>query len=358
MAGNVKEARLFKIVENEKVICTACARLCKLSNNQIGFCGVRKNIDGKLFLLVYGKVMACNIDPIEKKPVMHYMPGSRIFSIGTTGCSWACMYCQNFDISQRKEVAGIEMLPEKIVEESLANNCQGIAYTYNEPSIFTEFASDTGNLAKKKGLFNIFVTNGYYTSDTINEIEKFLDCITVDFKGNANINFLRRYVLIPDNKPIFESLLSLSKIKKLHLEITDLVIPKIGDDFKDCEILCKWIYDNLGPDIPIHFLRFHPDYKLLHLPNTPVETLEKHYEIARRIGFNYVYIGNVWGHKYENTFCPSCNKIVVGRYGFFITSWNLDEKNRCKYCKYKVKISGKPPTRFERSNQTELPALA
>ncbi|MEM5811726.1 MAG: AmmeMemoRadiSam system radical SAM enzyme [Candidatus Aenigmatarchaeota archaeon] len=333
----VKKARLFEKA-NGRVICKACARKCTLSKNQIGFCGVRKNINGNLYLLVYGKVIACNIDPIEKKPVMHYMPGSKILSIGTTGCSWACKYCQNFDISQRREIAGIDMLPKEIVNEAIVNNCQGIAYTYNEPSIFIEFASDTGKIARKKGLINIFVSNGYYTDETIKEVKKFLDCITVDIKGNGNLEFVRKNILIPSMQPVFGSL---PKLKGLHVEITDLIIPKIGDDIEDCKKMLKFLLDNFGNDLPIHFLRFFPNYKLLDLPPTPIKTLEKHYEIAKDFGFNYVYIGNVWGHPYESTYCPECKNVVVGRYGFSITSWNLDEKNNCKFCGYKIKIFGK-----------------
>jgi pyruvate formate lyase activating enzyme len=336
----IMEARLFKKLDGKKIVCTACARLCKLSNNQIGFCGVRKNIDGKLNLLVYGKAVAVHIDPIEKKPVMHFMPGSRIFSIGTTGCSWACQYCQNFDISQRREIAGEDLMPEDIVRLALETGCQGIAYTYNEPSIFVEYAHDTGILAHKKGLINIFVSNGYYTSDTVDMIGKFLDCITVDFKGNGEINFLRKYVLIPDNKPIFESLLEIKNKTKIHIEITDLVIPKIGDNLEEARKLSKWVYENLGPDTPMHFLRFHPDYKLDYLPPTPIKTLEKHYKIAKEVGLRYVYIGNVPGHKFESTYCPGCNKIVVERFGFDIIGWHLNERNECNYCGYKVKIFG------------------
>ncbi|MCS7123462.1 MAG: AmmeMemoRadiSam system radical SAM enzyme [Candidatus Aenigmarchaeota archaeon] len=335
----VKKARLFEKV-NESVVCKACARKCILSKGQIGFCGVRKNIGGNLYLLVYGKVIACNIDPIEKKPVMHYMPGSRIFSIGTTGCSWACAYCLNFDISQRREISGIEMSPKEIVEGAISNNCQGIAYTYNEPSIFIEFASDVGRIAKKKGLINIFVTNGFYTEETVKEVKKFLNCATIDIKGNANLDFVRKYILIQSPQPIFDTLLQLKN--SIHIEVTDLIIPKIGDDTEDCKKLCKFLFDNFGPDLPLHFLRFHPDYKLLNIPQTPIETLEKHHKIAREIGFNYVYIGNVWGHPYENTYCPECNNVVIGRFGFSITSWNLDDKNNCKFCGYKIKVFGRP----------------
>ena len=210
-------------------------------------------------------------------------------------------------------------------------------HTTNHP-FFIEFASDTGKIARKKGLINIFVSNGYYTDETIKEVKKFLDCITIDIKGNGNLEFVRKNILIPSMQPVFDSL---PKLKELHVEITDLIIPKIGDDIEDCKKMLKFLLDHFGNDLPIHFLRFFPNYKLLDLPPTPIKTLEKHYEIAREMGFNYVYIGNVWGHPYESTYCPECKNVVVGRYGFSITSWNLDEKNNCKFCGYKIKIFGK-----------------
>ncbi|MCP8308579.1 MAG: AmmeMemoRadiSam system radical SAM enzyme [archaeon] len=337
----IKEALLYERLENNRVKCRACARYCNIPEGKIGFCGIRRNIDGKLYLLVYGKVIATHIDPIEKKPVIHYMPGSRIFSIGTTGCSWLCHYCQNYDISQRRKVEGIDMSPEEVVSLAEAYRCQGIAYTYNEPTIFIEFAHDAGVMARSKGLINIFVSNGYCTSDSVNMMNDFLDCITVDFKGNGETNFLRRYVGIPDAKPIFQTLLEIRDKTKIHIEITDLVVPQIGDNIDEARKLSEWIYENLGPDIPIHFLRFRPDYKLMHLPSTPIETLKKHYKVARETGLNYVYIGNVPGNKLENTYCPQCDKMVVKRFGFDITGWYLDDNNRCMDCGHKIPIVGK-----------------
>jgi len=339
-------ARLFERIGDKVVMCKACPRYCRLKPGQVGFCGVRMNVDGTLYLLVYGKIITAHVDPIEKKPLVHFAPGSKVFSIATTGCNWACQYCQNYDISQRRKVEGVDVTPEMIVKMAKKHGSHGIAYTYNEPTIFMEFAHDVGVIARKEGLVNVFVTNGYWTPESVNEAKDFLDAATVDFKGNADRDFLRRFAGVPSPEPIFQTLLEIRDKTNIHIEITDLVVPRIGDDLNAARKLVKWIYDNLGPDIPIHFLRFHPDYKLLYLPVTPVKTLEKHYEIAKEEGMKYVYIGNVPGHPYESTYCPECGKVVVERHGFDILSWNLDDKNRCKFCGYPIAIYGRPPPGF------------
>src|SRR5713226_2939927 len=279
-----KEAILYEKIPNDKVRCTACARYCEIGNGQIGLCGVRGNKGGKLELFVYGKVISGHIDPIEKKPVTHYRPGTSIYSIATTGCNWLCKYCQNYDISQRRKIEGTEMTPEEVVDQAIRYGTDGIAYTYNQPSIFIEFARDCGVIARKKGLFNIFVSNGYDTPQTVKMMDEFLDCITVDFKGNAETDFTRKYIGIPDAQPIFQTIQEIRDRGKTHIEITDLVVPEIGDNLDEARKLSRWLYDNLGPDVPVHFLRFHPDYKLMHLPSTPVKTLEEHCRVAREEG--------------------------------------------------------------------------
>ncbi len=246
------------------------------------------------------------MDPIEKKPLYHFNPGSMVLSFSTYGCSWACQYCQNFDISQRRILEGFEVTPEKIVELAETYGTQGITYTYNEPSIFAEFAYDVGVLARKRGgLFNTFVTNGYMTDEAVDYISKFLDAATVDFKGgNAEPKFLRRFSLVPDPpEPIFQTLLDMKR-KGIFIEITDLVVPEIGDNLEHARKLVRWVVDNLGPETPMHFLRFHPDYRVDYLPPTPTETLERHAQVAKEEGLRYVYIGNVPGHRLENTYCP------------------------------------------------------
>lgn len=336
-----KEAELYTKLPNGRIKCTACARLCEIPSGKIGLCGIRGVVDNKLQLFVYGRVIAGHIDPIEKKPVTHYRPGTAIFSIATTGCNWLCKYCQNYDISQRRKIEGNLMTPLDVVDMATTYGAQGIAYTYNEPSIFIEFAKDCGIEAHKRGIFNIFVSNGYDTPESVNMMGKFLDCITVDFKGSGKQEFVRQYIGIPNANPIFESLKEIRDKTRIHTEITDLIVPKVGDDLEAARKLCRFIYDEMGSDTPIHFLRFHPDYKMMEFDDTPVETLEKHHTIAKEEGLRYAYVGNVPGHPLEHTYCPECKSIAIQRYGFNIGSWNLDDNNCCKKCGYPIPIVGK-----------------
>ena len=335
-----KEAELQRRLPNGRIQCTACARLCQLSDGQIGLCGIRGVVNGSLYLLSYGKIIAGNIDPIEKKPVIHYKPGSKVFSVATTGCNWLCRYCQNFDMSQRRRIEGTDAAPSDVVGMAASRGCEGIAYTYNEPTIFMEYAKDTGKLAHERGMFNIFVSNGYDTPESVSLIREFLDCITVDFKGNGEREFVRKYIGIPDAEPIFQTLLELKERTRVHIEITDLVVPDVGDNPESARRLARWVYDNLGPETPIHFLRFYPAYKMMDLPSTPVKTLEKHYDLAKAEGLRYVYIGNVFGHPAESTYCPGCGKVLVKRYGYDIQEYNLDARNKCKFCGCQTPIIG------------------
>ncbi len=335
-----KEAILYEKLPDDKVRCTACARYCEIKKEQIGLCGIRGNEGRKLELYVYGKVIAGHVDPIEKKPVTHYYPGTKIFSIATTGCNWLCKYCQNSDISQRRKVEGTDMTPEDVVNTTIEYGAQGIAYTYNQPSIFIEFARDCGIIARKKGLINIFVSNGYDTPETVKMMGEFLDCITVDFKGSAEPDFTRKFIGVPDPQPIFDTLLEIRDKTKIHVEITDLIVPKVGDNLDYARKLSKFVYDEFGPEMPIHFLRFHPDYKMMDYEPTPVKTLEKHYQIAKQEGLKYTYLGNVPGHPWEHTYCSECNNIVVKRYGFDIQGWNMDKDNKCKFCGNQIPIVG------------------
>lgn len=335
-----KEATLYEKLPDQKVRCTACARYCEMGNGQVGLCGIRGNEGGKLDLYVYGKVIAGHVDPIEKKPVIHYRPGSKVFSIATTGCNWLCQYCQNHDISQRRRVEGEDMTPQKVVQTALDYGADGIAYTYNQPSIFIEFARDCGVQARKKGLYNVFVSNGYDTPETVNMMGEFLDCITVDFKGSAEPDFTRRYIGVPDPQPIFDTLIEIREKTNIHVEITDLIVPRVGDSLEYARKLCKFVYDEFGPEMPIHFLRFHGDYKMSEFEATPIKTLENHHKIAIEEGLQYAYLGNVPGHQLEHTYCPDCKNIAIQRHGFDIVQWNLDEKNQCINCTKKIPITG------------------
>ena len=295
---------------------------------------------GKLYLLNYGRIITGHVDPIEKKPVIHYRPGSKAFSIATTGCSWLCSYCQNSDISQRRKIEGVEVSPAGVVRLAEENDCEAIAYTYNEPSIFMEYARDAGRIAHEKGIFNIFVSNGYGTPESVSAMGEFLDCMTVDFKGSGETGFVRKFIGIPNAEPVFQTLLEAKQRTKIHLEITDLIVPGIGDNIESARRLAGWVRDNLGPDTPLHFLRFHPDYKMIDVPVTPVRTLEKHYETAKKEGLRYVYIGNVPGHPAENTYCPGCNALLIERSGYYIGTYALDDNGRCIACGFQTPIVG------------------
>lgn len=338
----IHEATLYESTGDGRVRCTACSRYCILREGQIGFCGVRKNEGGKLDLLAYGRPLVVQVDPIEKKPILHRYQGTWIYSIGTAGCNFACQFCQNYDISQRRQIEGSYfMSPEEVVEGAVREGCQGIAFTYNEPTIFTEYASDIGRLARKKGLFTVFVSNGYETPEAISELSGFLDCITVDFKGNANLNFYRRYMSVPSPEFIYTALNELSKTG-IHVEITDLVIPEIGDSLEDARVMVRRVREIFGRNIPVSFLRFHPDYKLMHIPNTPVETLINHYQVAKEEGMNYVYIGNVPGSRYQSTFCPECGKLCVERDMMRTVSFNLTKDGKCPECGHFIGIRPTP----------------
>lgn len=284
--------RLWKPLGGKKVECTACARRCRIPEGSRGFCFVRQNVNGKLHLATYGKLEAMQVDPIEKKPFNHFMPGSYVFGVGTSSCNWGCLFCQNHNISKEREVRGIDVTPEEVVELAAKNKAQGIAYTYNEPTIFMEYALDVAKIAKKRGMYNLFVTNGYMTEEGIEAMTGLIDAAVVNFKGNGEDKFSNKYETVLSNGPVRESLVML-KEAGLHIELTDLIIPGAGDSKEACDNLTKFIYEDLGPDTPIQFTRFHPDYKMLDYVETPYSTLEAHYKIAKRNGLNYAYIGNV-----------------------------------------------------------------
>ncbi len=341
----VKEAVLWEPVPGKPgyVKCNVCARRCIIAPGRYGVCGVRKNIGGKLYLMVYGLLTAMNIDPIEKKPLFHFEPGSGVLSISTVGCNFFCKFCQNWEISQsrlEKGLYGKYVPPEEVVERALEWGADGIAYTYNEPTIFLEYVHDVAEKAKKEGLYNVMVTNGYLTREAIDYLDGLMDGATVDFKGSGNPEFYRKLMGVPDPSPIYDAILYM-KEKGWWIEITDLIVPRYGDKEEDLRRLAEWVKENLGPETPFHLLRFHPDYKLLDLPPTPVETLDRLAKIAIEVGLKHVYIGNVWGHPLENTYCPRCGYTVIERRGFAILAWRLDKENRCKNCGYKLNIRGK-----------------
>jgi len=335
-------ASLYEPLADGKVRCTACARYCTIPDGSHGFCFVRKNVGGRLVLLSYGKASAVQVDPIEKKPLSHFHPGTRVFSIGTVGCNWRCQYCQNAEISQEREVVGRSLPPHAAVTQARRFGCSGVTFTYNEPSIFAEYALDVIREAHKAGLFANFVTNGYMTPEAVGLIGPHLDAVSVDFKGSGEPGFLRKYVAAKGPEPIFDSAVDLQK-RGVHVEVTDLIVPEVGESVEATRKLARFVRDELGPTTPLHLLRFHPDYKMMDLPETPVATLEKLHQVAKAEGLDYVYLGNVWGHPLEHTYCPRCGTVAVRRFGFTIQSWRLDPENCCRNCGEKIPIVGRPP---------------
>ncbi len=340
------EATLYEPLADGKVRCTACARYCVVPPGSHGFCYVRENVGGRLDLRVYGRVAALQIDPVEKKPLSHFHPGERVLSLGTVGCNWRCQYCQNAEISQEAEVAGRSFTPRQIVRRAIELDCQGVTFTYNEPTIFVEYALDVIEEAHAHGLFANFVTNGYMTPEAVGLLGPRLDAISVDFKGSGEERFMRKYITAKGPAPILSTLVDLKR-HGVHIEVTDLIVPQVGEDDAALTSLARFVARDLGPETPFHLLRWHPDYKMLDLPVTPIATLERLHARAVAEGLEYVYLGNVWGHPLEHTYCPKCHAIAVERYGFMIRAWNLDRANRCRACGHPVPIVGRLARGYE-----------
>ena len=337
---SLHQAILFERHPENKVKCNLCARRCLISDGASGFCLVRKNQGGTLYTLNYGKAVSACVDPISKKPLSHFNPGAQVMSVAAAGCNFRCQFCDNWMISQEKEVAGTNFPPANIVKMAREKNCQGIAYTYTEQTIYMEYACDTAELAHQVGFFNTFVTNGYMTPEAVKAVAPYLDAATVDFKAGGDPDFYKSVSAVPNVAAIYEALKEL-KVQGIHIEITNLVVPKIGDDMDRLRGMAKWIKDYLGKDTPFHLLRFHPDYKMTTVPATPIQTLEQAYMTCKEVGLNYAYLGNVPGHPAENTYCPNCNEAVVKRYSFEITRWNLTKDMRCPVCGTTIPIKGK-----------------
>ncbi len=333
-------AVLFEPASGGKVRCTACARYCVIPEGSHGFCYVRKNEGGSLVLLSYGLAAAVQVDPVEKKPLSHFRPGARVFSIGTVGCNWRCQYCQNAEISQESEIRGRPLSPSRAVERAIELGCQGVTFTYNEPTIFIEYALDVIRAAHEHGLFANFVTNGYMTPEAVALIGRHIDAVSVDFKGSGEAGFMRRYISAKGPAPILETMQGLQELG-VHVEVTDLIVPTVGDSAEAIRTLAREVRERLGPETPFHLLRWHPDYRMMDLPETPISTLERLHAVVKGEGLRYAYLGNVWGHPLEHTYCASCGAVAVERYGFLIRSWNLDEDNRCAECGHPVPMVGR-----------------
>lgn len=327
------EAYLYEPLKKKKVKCNLCNHRCIIKDGKRGICGVRENRDGILESLVYGKLIASHIDPIEKKPLFHFMPGSLSYSIATAGCNFKCLFCQNADISQMPSdhngmITGDLYTPEDVVNAALKGNCKSIAYTYTEPTVFFEFAFDTAKLAHAKGIKNVFVTNGYMTSEAVHMISPYLDAANVDLKA-FNASFYKE-VVKARLEPVKKTL-KLMKSLGIFVEVTTLLIPGLNDDKKELEKLALFLVKSLGPGTPWHVSAFYPTYRLTDRPPTPVESLVTARKVGIKAGLKYVYIGNVPSEDGENTFCYKCGKLLIDRLGFSIIK-NVLENGRCPYC--------------------------
>ena len=332
----MKQARFWVKADEDKVRCFLCAHRCLIANGKTGACGVRKNETGVLYSLVWGKTISANVDPIEKKPLFHFLPGSRSFSIATVGCNFKCAFCQNSDISQfpheTGRITGEDLPPEDVVASAVKNGCRSISYTYTEPTIYLEYALDTAVAAKDKGLFNIMVTNGYTTTEVIeNDLKGTIHAANIDLKAFTEVFYKK--LCSARLAPVLDA------IKAYHdagiwIEITTLIIPGENDSDEELRDIASFI-NSISADIPWHISRYYPRYKYDHAPPTPVKTIERAREIGLSEGLHFVYSGNVTGHVGENTYCPNCKKLIIARKGFFIE--RLDMKAQaCGYCNHTI----------------------
>lgn len=327
------EAQYYEKLENNKVHCYLCPRHCKIGDGQPGFCFVRRNEGGVLYQTAYNHPYAINVDPIEKKPLFHFHPGTNILSLGTAGCNIGCKFCQNWSMSKARENQNrtFEFTPSKAVRTATSHKCISMAYTYNEPTIWAEYVQDLSAEAHHHGLYNVMVTNGYITPEVIDDVYKNIDAANVDLKGFTE-GFYRK-ITLSELQPVLEAL-TILKALGVWLEITTLIIPSLNEEPGEIKKMCEWILENLGPDTPIHFSAFHPDYKLRNLPPTPESTLEKARSIALETGIHYVYIGNIYSAA-ANTYCPNCEKLLIQR-NWYNIGYNQIRDGECPECHHRI----------------------
>jgi pyruvate formate lyase activating enzyme len=313
------------------VRCRLCARECVVKDGERGMCHARINDGGHLKSLVYGRPGAIHLDPIEKKPFYHFLPGSTAFSLGTTGCPLRCKFCQNWELSQaRPEDYDIAYTPpERIVQGAVERSAPIIAFTYNEPTVFIEYLTDIAQRAHARKKACVLVSCGFMQEEPLRDMcDGLLDAVKIDLKGFSPDFY--RTVCQAELEPVLRSIKQVSR-SGVHLEIVNLVVPSLNDSEKMLRELAKWVVGELGPDVPVHFTRFHPDYRLLNLSPTPISTLERAYDVARAEGLHYPFVGNVPGHPGNNTYCPRCGKVVIARSGFFVTKISLRD-GCCEFC--------------------------
>jgi len=331
----MKEAYLYKRISGKKVRCDLCNHRCVIDDGEKGLCYVRENTGGVLFSLVYNKIIAENSDPIEKKPLFHFMPGTSSLSIATMGCNFRCFYCQNYGISRTPSDFGIiegkEVTPEEVVKHALANGDSSISYTYTEPTVFFEYAYDTAKIARKKGLKNIFVTNGFMTRESLEMIRPYLDAANVDLKSFSNKTYMEK--MGGRVKPVLDNIILMKKMD-IWVEVTTLVIPTINDSDKELRQIADFIA-GVDKGIPWHISAYYPSYKS-DIPPTSAEQIKKAIEIGKKAGLEYVYGGNITGSSFENTYCPVCKSMLIERDRFYVISNKL-KNGKCPKCGEELK---------------------
>jgi pyruvate formate lyase activating enzyme len=330
------EARQYTKTENSTTTCSLCNHRCVIKEGKHGICGVRKNVNGTLYAETYGKISAEAVDPIEKKPLFHYLPGTLSYSLGGIGCNFHCEHCQNWHISRAslEDARQNTLMPEEGVERALQRECASISWTYNEPTIWHEYTLDMGTLARQKGLGTVYVTNGYITEEALRELSPMLGAYRVDLKAFTD-DFYRK-ICGGRLQPVLDSA-KLARELDMHIETVTLVIPGLNDSMEEMNGLIHWVIENLGPATPMHFSAFHPDYKMTDRGPTPVATLEKIYKSAKELGLKFPYIGNVYTSGYENTYCPACGTTLIERQGFSSRFRDLDGR-QCAKCGENVEI--------------------
>jgi pyruvate formate lyase activating enzyme len=327
---NKKEAMFYEKLDKATIQCHLCPRNCKLKNGMRGFCRAREPEAGVHYSLVYGNPTAMHIDPIEKKPLFHFLPATTAFSVATAGCNFRCKYCQNWEIAQfpPEDTVNFYLPPQAVVEQAKKYKCPTIAYTYTEPSIFYEYMFDTAKLARTQGIKSIYHSNGSLNPKPVEELSRHLDGANIDLKGFTQ----EFYSKISEG--YLDTVLSTIKTlrrNKVHIELTNLIVPPFNDDMDTIRKMCQWIRDEVGRDVPVHFSRFFPSYKLKNLSPTPIETLERAREVAMEEKLLYVYIGNVPGHPGESTYCPTDGKVIIKRIGYRVLENNI-VNGKCKFC--------------------------
>lgn len=327
----IRDAMLWESVGDNAVHCFLCSHHCKIAMWERGKCHVRQNLDGALKTLIYAEVSSMNVDPIEKKPLFHFHPGSRVFSLGSVSCNFMCEHCQNYNISFATvgELGTMEIAPERAIQLALERDCAGIAWTYNEPTIWLEYTYDSAILAKEAGLYTVYVTNGYMTREALETIGPYLDAANVDVKGFTTPFY--KDVCKARLAPVLRTCERMHELG-IHLELTYLVIPGLNDDDEQLTGFSEWAA-GVDSNVPVHFSRFHPDWRMLDRPATPPETLERAHRIATQAGLRFVYLGNV-ASAHENTYCPECGETIIERRGYA----TKNRGKRCPTCGYEVPI--------------------